>query len=68
MANTVDIHRSLVPLIVIIQYDGAIMQGDRTGGVGKAKRELGWRPKTSFKELVHLMVDADIEAIKKEKQ
>lgn len=31
--------------------------GDST----KAQKELGWKPKTSFKELVHMMVDADLE-------
>ncbi|MGH9942024.1 MAG: GDP-mannose 4,6-dehydratase [Pyrinomonadaceae bacterium] len=30
---------------------------------GKAKRKLGWYPKTTFKELVRLMVDADIVAL-----
>jgi GDPmannose 4,6-dehydratase len=30
------------------------------GDAEKAKSKLGWVPKTSFKELVHLMVDADI--------
>jgi len=25
-----------------------------------AKRELGWKPKVSFEQLVHMMVDADI--------
>jgi GDPmannose 4,6-dehydratase len=30
---------------------------------GKAKRELGWEPKITFKELVKIMVDADIEAV-----
>jgi GDPmannose 4,6-dehydratase len=29
----------------------------------KAKRKLKWEPKVSFKELVRIMVDADIEAI-----
>src|SRR5579885_3154459 len=29
----------------------------------KARRELGWAPKTSFVELVHLMVDADLERV-----
>jgi GDPmannose 4,6-dehydratase len=33
-----------------------LLVGDGT----KAKNELGWAPKTSFSELVHLMVDADI--------
>jgi GDPmannose 4,6-dehydratase len=28
----------------------------------KAKRELGWAPKVSFKDLVKIMVDADLEA------
>jgi GDPmannose 4,6-dehydratase len=31
------------------------------GDCTKAKTKLGWRPETSFKELVHLMVDADME-------
>ena len=35
------------------------------GDYSKAKRRLGWKPRTSFKELVHLMVDADIEAFQK---
>ncbi len=29
------------------------------GDAGKAKRNLGWEPKTGFKDLVRLMVDAD---------
>ena len=33
------------------------------GDASKAKRLLGWQPKTKFQELVHLMVDADIEAL-----
>jgi GDPmannose 4,6-dehydratase len=35
------------------------------GDSSKAKKILGWKPKTNFKELVKLMVDADFE---KEKQ
>jgi GDPmannose 4,6-dehydratase len=31
------------------------------GDYTKAKQKLGWQPETSFKELVHLMVDADLE-------
>jgi GDPmannose 4,6-dehydratase len=34
------------------------------GGSDKAKKILGWEPKTSFKELVHMMVDSDIELVK----
>jgi GDPmannose 4,6-dehydratase len=29
----------------------------------KAKRKLGWEPKVTFKELVKIMVDADMEAV-----
>jgi GDPmannose 4,6-dehydratase len=35
------------------------------GDYGKAKRLLGWEPKTTFPELVKLMVEADIELLKK---
>lgn len=36
------------------------------GDPSKAKKKLGWRPKTTFKQLVKLMVDADIEALNKQ--
>jgi nucleoside-diphosphate-sugar epimerase len=29
----------------------------------KAKRELGWEPRTSFEDLVRLMVDADLQSL-----
>lgn len=32
------------------------------GDCSKAKKQLGWQPKVTFKELVRLMVDADLEA------
>jgi GDPmannose 4,6-dehydratase len=35
------------------------------GDASKAKDELGWEPKTSFEELVKLMVHADWEKVKK---
>ena len=38
------------------------------GDYSKAKRKLGWRPKTGFKELVRLMVDADMELAAREKR
>lgn len=38
------------------------LQGDAT----KAKTQLGWEPKVSFEELVKLMVDADMEAVRRE--
>ena len=34
------------------------------GDASKAKQKLGWEPKTRFRELVRLMVDADIAALK----
>lgn len=36
-----------------------ILQGDAS----KAARELGWKPKVGFRELVHTMVNSDIEAL-----
>lgn len=30
----------------------------------KAKKQLGWEPKTNFKQLVHMMVDADLDFVK----
>jgi GDPmannose 4,6-dehydratase len=37
-----------------------LLIGDRS----KAERQLGWKPKTTFKELAKLMVEADIELLK----
>ena len=36
------------------------------GDYSKAKAELGWEPRTSFEELIKLMVDADIELVSKQ--
>ena len=33
------------------------------GDASKAERELGWKPKTTFEELVRLMVDADMKKV-----
>jgi GDPmannose 4,6-dehydratase len=33
------------------------------GDYGKAERQLGWRPETSFEELIRLMVDADLKLL-----
>src|SRR3954465_6414489 len=33
------------------------------GSYQKAQEKLGWEPRTSFEELVHLMVDADLEML-----
>lgn len=37
------------------------------GDPAKAKKVLGWEPKTSFKGLVNMMVDSDIEFVKQNK-
>ncbi|MDB6053434.1 MAG: gmd, partial [Verrucomicrobiales bacterium] len=34
------------------------------GDFSKAKRQLGWEPKTTFNELARLMVDADVALLK----
>jgi GDPmannose 4,6-dehydratase len=34
------------------------------GDASKAHRALGWSPKVSFRELVHMMVDADLERLR----
>ena len=36
------------------------------GDYSKAKKKLGWKPRTTFRELVRLMVDADLELVKRE--
>jgi GDPmannose 4,6-dehydratase len=33
------------------------------GDASKAKRDLGWEPRTSFEQLIRLMVDADLELL-----
>jgi GDPmannose 4,6-dehydratase len=38
------------------------------GDASKATRKLGWSAQTRFKDLVHLMVDADIAALQTEKK
>ncbi len=38
------------------------LRGDAT----KARRVLGWKPEVSFEQLVRMMVDADLERVKKE--
>jgi len=38
------------------------------GDPSKAETKLGWKPKTRFKELVRLMVDADMAALRQEQK
>ncbi len=35
------------------------------GDPAKARKGLGWKPETSFQDLVHMMVDADLERVRK---
>jgi GDPmannose 4,6-dehydratase len=37
------------------------------GDASKAKRELGWEPRTSFEELIRLMVDSDYELLSRDR-
>ena len=34
------------------------------GNPAKAKRQLGWEPKVRFKELVKIMVEADVQLLR----
>ena len=38
------------------------------GDYSKAKRQLGWEPKTRFVDLVKLMVDADVELLRRHRE
>jgi GDPmannose 4,6-dehydratase len=50
-----------------VEFDQALMRPAEVdhliGDPGKAKRELGWEPETSFEQLIRLMVDADYERL-----
>jgi GDPmannose 4,6-dehydratase len=38
------------------------------GDYSKAKRKLGWEPKTKFVDLTKLMVDADVELLRRHRE
>ena len=38
------------------------------GDASKARQRLGWRPQTSFKDLVRIMVDADVALLERQRQ
>ena len=51
-------------------YDSAYARGGERharwrdlGARGKAERVLGWKPRTSFEELIRLMTRADLELL-----
>lgn len=53
---------------IIIEIDPGYFRPNEVnylcGNSAKARKELGWKPKTSFKKLVQMMVEADKERIK----
>jgi GDPmannose 4,6-dehydratase len=51
-----------------VRSSGALRRGtaelhNLVGNAGKAHSELGWRPTMSFEELVHHLVDAEVERV-----
>ena len=34
------------------------------GDASRAREDLGWEPRVSFEEMIHMMVDADVERLK----
>lgn len=38
------------------------------GDYSKAEKQLGWKPKTKFSDLVKLMVDADVQRLKEHRE
>jgi GDPmannose 4,6-dehydratase len=55
-----------------VKYDGRYERPAEVdlliGDPAKARKQLGWEPKVRFKELVQIMVDADLELAKRELQ
>ncbi len=59
-----------------LNYENHVVQDERfyrpaevdllVGDASKAREKLGWRPETSFEELVQMMVEADIKLLKQE--
>ena len=47
------------------KYIRPVDVGGVIGDASKARRVLGWQPRISFRELVRLMVDADLEALQR---
>lgn len=54
-----------------IEVDPALMRpadvSTLCGDASKAHKQLGWRPRVSFDELVAMMVDADLERVRRER-
>ena len=52
-----------------VQVDRALVRPAEVdlliGDPSKAKKQLGWEPKVRFKELIEMMVDADLERLER---
>jgi GDPmannose 4,6-dehydratase len=52
-----------------VALDDAFMRpadaGMLVGDAGKARRELGWEPRTAFKQMIELMVDHDLAVLRR---
>lgn len=80
---TVGVQNKVALITAITGQDGSVDLTDRVaidpryhrptevdcllGDPSKAKRELGWQPRLSFEQLVHMMVDADLELAERER-
>jgi GDPmannose 4,6-dehydratase len=57
---------------VLVEVDGRYLRPSEVdellGDPSKAQEKLGWRPSTTFEQLVNLMVDADLELARREAQ
>ena len=53
--------QALSPLAILGECSASLLVGDAS----KARRELNWEPKVKFKELVRLMVDADMATLRR---
>ena len=52
-----------------VRVDDSLVRGkaelhDLVGDASKARERLGWSPSLDFDELVHLLVDSDLERLK----
>lgn len=67
VAGTCKIHRLLTFILHFGRYFRPSEVDNLRGNATKAKEILGWQPKVNFKQLVKMMVDADLEKANREK-
>ena len=69
---TLSLHDALPIWAEFVDYDARYERPAEAealvGDATKAREALGWEPKVKFKELVQLMVDADLELAEREKR